>query len=268
MVTRSENHQRYFVPGLMRGLEALQCFGREQPAWRLSDLARKMEISRSSAFRIAYTLEVAGFIEKDTHSNRYRLTSKALRLGFEYLASLEIVDISRPVLEKLRDDTNLSAHLAILDGRDIVHLARFPSHGPLTSTVTVGARRPSHATPLGRALLLEKSKAELSAIFGKGKLEAFTKQSPTTLKALETQLAGDRARGYILSHGSYLPGGGSVAASIRNSTSEIVAAINVSGPTDVFDKIEAMGGLIDRVVSAADEISARLGYIAGRRKSA
>jgi DNA-binding IclR family transcriptional regulator len=253
----------------MRGLEMLQAFRREKSAWRLSDLARKMKISRSSAFRTAYTLEVAGFIEKNPDGNRYRLTSKALKLGFEYLASLEIVEIARPVLEKLRDETNLSAHLAILDGRDIVHLARIPSHGPLASTVTVGARRPSHATPLGRALLLEKSKAELAAIFGKSKLEAFTEQTPTTLTALEALLKADRARGYIVSHGSFLLGGGSVAAPVHDSSGKIIAAINVSGPTDeIFEKVEAAGRLNDLVVGAADEISARFGFAAGRRMSA
>lgn len=260
MSARPKDHQRYFVPGLMRGLEMLQAFEREKPALRLSDLARSVKISNSAAFRIAYTLELAGFIERDAGSNHYRLTGKALGLGFEYLASLEIVDIARPVLEKLRNDTNLSAHLAILEGSEIVHLSRIPAHGPLTSTVTVGSRRPAHATPSGRVLLFEKTNIELAAIFGDAKLEAFTKQTPTSLASLIALLAKDRARGFVVSRGSYLPGSGSVSAPIRDSAGKIIAAINVSGPTVIFEKAAKDTRLNDLVVGAANQISVRLGF--------
>ncbi len=261
---RADLQERYIVPGLKRGLEILQLFRKDRPVLRLLDMANEIGLSRSSAFRLAYTLESMGFLERADDGRSYRLASRVLSLGFEYLASVDLVEIARPVLERLRDRTDLSAHLAILEGREIVHLIRVPSRGAMTSNVSVGSRRPAHATPMGRVLLFELSEEQLGKLYRGATLARVTDQTPTTLSALKQVLAADRERGHVVSYGSYVPGGASIAAPVRGPSGAVVAAINISGPQDAFADA-VIGRLTEAVLDAAGDISTRLGYKAPHR---
>jgi DNA-binding IclR family transcriptional regulator len=267
MTDHPKNHEQYLVPGLVRGLELLQAFSHDNPTMRLSDLAVELGVSRSSAFRLAYTLESLGFLDRDSNGTTYRLTSKVLSLGFAYLGSFELIDVARPILEKLRDKTHLSAHLAVLEGDKIVHLIRLASKTAMTSNIAVGSRRPAHATPLGRALLMDSTLERLRSIFGAGPLEVFTDQTPTDIKELHGLLVDDTKRGFIVSRGSFMPSGSSVAAPVRGWEAEILAAINVSGPQESFDDGGVVKQIQKDVIAAAAEISASLGYAPARLKA-
>ena len=102
--------------------------------------------------RQLHTLERAGFVERVGDSATYRLGLGVLRLGFEYLASMELTEIGHPVITRLRDRTGCSAHLVVRDGREVVFVAKAPGASALFQSVQVGARLPAHATVLGRLL--------------------------------------------------------------------------------------------------------------------
>jgi DNA-binding IclR family transcriptional regulator len=254
----AKNHDRYIVPGLRRGLTILQLFNRSRTELSLSGIAKAMAVPRSTAFRLLYTLEDMGFVER-IGERGYRLCTRILTLGFEYLASLDIVDVSRPFLELLRDDTGASSHLAVRDGREIIYLSRVPTRHPLTSTAVIGGRRPAHATPMGRMMLCALPDAEVGALYRGVELKAYTDQTPTTVAQLLAILRKDRARGCVVSRGSFEIGGASIAAPIRNAAGEIVAAIEIAGPNPAFNLDELDTRLKDLVCKAAREISARLG---------
>ena len=255
----AKNHDRYIVPGLRRGLTILQLFNRSRAELTLSGIAKTMGVPRSTAFRLLYTLESMGFVERVRGDRGYRLCTRILTLGFEYLASLDIVDVSRPFLELLRDDTGASSHLAVRDGREIIILSRVPTRHPLTSTAVIGGRRPAHATPMGRMMLCELPEAEIEALYRGAALKPYTDQTPTTVAQLLAILRKDRARGFVVSRGSFEIGGASIAAPIRNAAGEIVAAIEIAGPNPAFNLDELDTRLKDLVCKAAREISARLG---------
>ena len=107
---------KYIVPGLQRGLEILRTFSRDRYSIGAPELARELNIPRSTVFRLIQTLEYMGFLEKLENGSEYRLSVGVLSLGFEFIASLEVTDLARPLLEKLRDETGHSVHLAIRDG--------------------------------------------------------------------------------------------------------------------------------------------------------
>ena len=109
----SDSPQRYIVPGLERGLKILRKFNRDRTEISAPIVAKELGIPRSTVFRLMQTLDHMGFIEKVKNSGNYRLGIGVLSLGFEFLASLEITEIARPILEKLRDDTGFSSHLVI-----------------------------------------------------------------------------------------------------------------------------------------------------------
>jgi DNA-binding IclR family transcriptional regulator len=253
-----KNHEKYTVVGLERGLKLLALFSGEQPEQTLSELARRLGLSRSSVFRVVYTLESMGFLQRQ--DNRYRLGPRVLTLGFDYLASQDLVEIARPQLAALRDATGVTAHLGILDRTDVIYVAQAASLRPFASRISVGSRLPAHAMSMGRLLLGGLGDEELTALYAGRALERFTEDTPTTLPTLRERIAIDRERGYVVSRGSFERGIAAVAAPVRDGEGRVVAAINIAGPAAVLDNGALDGVFKDRVIEAAQEISRLLGY--------
>ncbi len=137
----------YSVPGLECGLRILAEFSSHEPVLGAPELSRRIGIPRTTTFCLLQTLESLGFLERAADDRSYRLGVAVLRLGFEYLSSLELTDFGQPILDRLRDDTGFSSHLLIRDERDVVFVARAQTRDPMFSSVKihVGTRLP--ATP-------------------------------------------------------------------------------------------------------------------------
>ena len=151
----------YLVPGLERGLRILANSRAREPVLGAPELSRRIGIPRTTTFRLLQTLEALGFLERVNGDRNFRLGVAVLRLGFEYVNSLELTDFGTPILERLRDATGLSTHLLIRDQRDVVFVAKAQSHEPLFSSVKVhvGTRLPAHATVHGHVLMGDLSLA-------------------------------------------------------------------------------------------------------------
>ena len=250
-----EKAGRYTVPALAQGLAILALFTRERPVWAPPDIARELSLARATVFRLLQTLESAGYVSRDDGERSFRLGAAVLSRGFAYLSSLDLVEVSQPILRRLRDATGLSSHLAILDGREIVYVARFAGHSTLTSNVTVGTRFPAHATVLGRMLICEFSGAQLAGLFPGRELAKYSEHTPATREELSELLALDRARGYATSQSFFERGVSSIAAPVRDRSGNIVASINVTA-VDTRVTLEEMNGILkDKVLSAAAEIT-------------
>jgi DNA-binding IclR family transcriptional regulator len=252
--------QKYIVPGLQRGLQILRAFTRDRPEIGAPEIAKKLNIPRSTVFRLMQTLEHMGFLERVEKSNDYRLGAAVLSIGFEYLASLGIAELARPILEKLRDETGFSAHLAIRDGRDVVFVVKAPTYSAIASSVTIGTRLPAHGTILGRMILQDMSDAELGKLFPDVELAQFSAQTPTTLDDLKQVLAADRERGYAISEAFFEHGIASVAAPVRDGSNRVVASINITFQNGKVDPAEIQSRLVDLVLAAASDISRRMDY--------
>jgi len=246
---------RYLVPGLVRGIEIMRLFSADRPVLTAPEIARLLNIPRSTVFRIAHTLEHMGLLEQLENGHSFRLGVGVLGLGFEYLASLDINEVARFPLERLSDDTGLATHLVILDGREVVVIQKVAGRGAFASGLSVGTRLPAHATVLGRMILAYLEKNDLRSLYKGQTLKGFSPQTPTTLAGLERLLTEDCERGYAISQSFFENGISAVAAPIRDATGNVVAAINVTAlrPDDITD------GLIDKVVATAGEISLALG---------
>jgi PcaR/PcaU/PobR family beta-ketoadipate pathway transcriptional regulator len=262
-----DENARYLVPGLMRGLALLEAFSTDQQVLSLADLSKAVGLPRSSVFRLVYTLTELGFLIRDDAAKTYRLGSRVLSLGFTYLASQELVEVARPRLEALSDRTHCSAHLGVMEGTEIVYLARFAVDSAMTSGIRVGARLPAHATSIGRAILSQLPREEVRSIFAEATLDAFTDQTATTIDALFQQATKDAARGFALSHSAFESGIASVAAPIFGPEGKVVAAINVTTPESAIEGGELEGRIADAVLATANEISSWLGY-PGRKRTA
>jgi DNA-binding IclR family transcriptional regulator len=249
--------ERYLVPALIRGLDILTALSGDQRSLTLSEVAATLSVTRSSAYRLLYTLSALGYVAYDNSTKSYRLGPQVLSLGFGYLAARDLVEVAMPHLIRLRDRTGWSAHLGELHGRDVVYLARVATRRSIASTVHVGTRLPARRTTMGRVLLSGLPEAEIRHLYDDASLAADT--PPTNLADLLKQLAEDRREGFVVQNATYEPGVASVAAPVRDMTDRIVAAINISAVALFTNDAELNGALKTEVVATAQAISQDLG---------
>ncbi len=246
---------RYIVPALAQGLGILSLFGSDHRSFTAPEIAKELALPRTKVFRLLQTLQSMDYLRCEPDKRRFSLGPALLSRGFEYLASLDMVEVAQPILQRLRDRTGLSAHMAIRDGREIIYVSRFAARSTIASSVNIGTRFPVHATIMGRMTICEMSDRELAQLFRDQPLKRFTKQTPTTLKALKALLAGDRARGYAVSQAFFEAGVSAIAAPVRDGAGRIVAAINVTAVNAHIDERAMHGELKDAVLEAAAKIS-------------
>ena len=255
-----KNHESYFVPGLQRGLLVLEALAAARRPLTVTELGRTLGLSRSSTFRLTYTLAQMGFIEAGEGSKVFRLGPRVLNIGFAYLASQDLIELARIDLETLRNNTNVSAHLSIRDNREVLYLSCVQSRSGFLSNMNVGTRLPAYATPMGWLLLSDLSSRELAALFAADAFEPLTALTPRTVQDLANRIAESVARGYVISRGIIESGGSSISAPVFDKAGLVVAAIDISGPDSAFDLAAIGGRYVDEVRHAAARISLRFGY--------
>ncbi|QHS36997.1 IclR family transcriptional regulator [Alcaligenes faecalis] len=261
MNTTLPAQQNYTVPGLERGLRLLFEFNRNEQTLTAPELAKRLELPRTTTFRLLATLENLGFVQRVEGGHTYKLGMAILRLGFEYLASLELTQLGTPILERVRDETGLSCNLAIQDEHSAVIISKVAAPTPFVSTVHVGTRLPLHATLLGRVLLSDMKPADLLQLYPENTLPRFSERTPTTTDMLYELIRQDAERGYGYDEGYFEPEVGSAAVPIRNKQGHIVAALGVTIPVSYLrsGKLDT-SSLVNTVRSAATELSQLLGY--------
>lgn len=257
-MTEAES-DRYTVPGLERGLRILGEFSRDERVLTAPELARRLGVPRSTVFRLLVTLEQMGFVERTPDGRSYRLGLAVLRLGFEYLASLNIVDLGRPLLEALRDRSGFSASLVVRDGRDVVYLYRSAPRSPFATSVAVGTRLPAHATVLGHVLLGDLPLAGLRGLYPESRLQVYTPSTPTTVNTLFDIVQRTRQRGWVLAEGYFEPQICTVAVPVRDDSGHVAAAIGLTVPGPAIPA-ELHKPLVEQALDAARQLSSRLNY--------
>lgn len=214
------------VQSLMRGLAVIRAFDADHPELTLSDVARRAGITRAAAGRFLRTLEQLGYVRAD--DRRFALTPRVLELGFSYLSSLSLPDIAQPHLERLSREVDESVSAAVLDGSEMVYVARVPTRRIMSVRITIGTRFPAYATSMGRVLLAAMTDAELDAVLTASVLPSLTERTVTDPGALRGELERVREQGYAVVDGELEPGLRSVAAPLHDRRGDVVAAVNVS----------------------------------------
>ncbi len=252
------DEDRYLVPGLVRGLKALQCFTPETPNLSLKDISERLGITRSAAFRTVYTLAEMGCLIHDQRTNTYSVGPGILRLSYGYLATREIVEIAQPELERLRDELNWSAHMGVLDGTSVLYVLRVPAHYADASIVHVGSRLPARNTAIGRVMLADLGEDSLLSLFRSD--NAGVGQTAANPAEVLAQARADRGAEAIVHAGHFEAGIASVAAPVRDMTGRVVAGINVTAPISEHRLDELNGPVRAKLIETASRISRLLGW--------
>lgn len=223
----SEGGATASVQSLARGLAVIRAFDAENPEMTLSDVARLTGLSRATARRFLLTLVELGYVRTD--GKIFVLTARVLELGYSYLSGLTLPEIAQPHLERLAAEVGESTSASVLDGADIVYVARVPTKRIMSVAINIGTRFPAHATSMGHVLLAGIPEHELAARLAGVELTPLTPRTISTVELLTAELARVRAHGWALADQELEAGLRSMAMPITDARGRVVAAINVSG---------------------------------------
>lgn len=225
----------------------------------VSELAARLGLAKSTVHRLLTTLMVDGLVERDRQSGRYRLGLKLYELGAIVADHLDLHEVIAGPIDDLRNRTGETVHVAILDGGEVVYVARRESPHTLRLFGRVGHRNHAHCTSTGKVLLAFLPEPERAAILDGRELPAHTQYTITDHDRLEEELEAIRRRGWAANVNESELGVTSVAAPIRDASGRVVAAISVAGPGPRFTR-ETVRRFAAETVRTADAISSRLGY--------
>ncbi len=252
-----------FVQSLARGLAVIRAFDAENPALTLSDVARRAGVSRAAARRLLLTLVELGYAEFDTRL--FRLRPKVLELGFSYLHGTGLWGAAQPVMVELVERLHESCSAAVLDGDDIVYVARVPTRTRIMSiTLGLGSRLPAHLTSMGRVLLAALPGAELERrLAALGAVEARTERTLADAAALHRAIAKVRTQGFAILDQELEPGLRSVAVPVHGPAGAVIAALNVGTHASRVTMEDLKGRVLPALKETAEAVSRAMGGAAG-----
>ncbi|MDP3601867.1 MAG: IclR family transcriptional regulator C-terminal domain-containing protein [Bosea sp. (in: a-proteobacteria)] len=222
-----EAPDRDHMAALEKGLAVIECFDAAHDKLTIADVARATELSRAAARRCLLTLAKIGYAEFD--GKFFRLTPRVLRLGHAWLASAALPQLVQPFLERLSEETHESSSACLLDGHEIVYIARSAQRRIMSVGLSVGTRLPAFCTSMGRVLLAARDPADARARILAGRPRALTPHTVTDPDRLAAILAEVRAQGYCIVDQELELGLISIAMPLINTRGEVVAAFNLSG---------------------------------------
>jgi IclR family transcriptional regulator, pca regulon regulatory protein len=215
-----------FVQSLERGLMVIRAFDDENRELALSDVARSTGLTRAAARRFLLTLVQLGYVHFD--GKLFSLRPRVLELGFAYLSSLTLPEVSQPHMESLVAKVNESSSISVLDDTEVVYVVRVPTRRIMTITIAVGTRLPAYATSMGRVLLAGLEPDVLEERLSRIELEPLTSRTVTDRHKFTEILDGVRRQGYAMVDQELEDGLRSAAVPIRDASGSVVSALNVS----------------------------------------
>jgi DNA-binding IclR family transcriptional regulator len=245
----------YFTATLAKGLGVLEALADVEDAG-LTELARRVDVSSPTLFRILATLVGSGFVQK-TPDSRYRLTLKSWELGARVAGRMPIRSVALPRMEALVAELNESPHLAVLQGDGVVIVEKAECHQPVRVDTFVGQRAPAFCSATGKAILAYESPHRLDAVLSH-ETERFTDHTIHLRAEIERELERVRRLGYAVNRGEWRQGVSAVAVPLRDRDGQVAASLSITLPTERFTD-QALARFLPALQRTAAAIQADLG---------
>lgn len=248
----------HLVPAVDHAVRVLRALAGGNGDLRLSDLSRRLALSKSTLFGLLATLEHHGLVERDEGTRAYRPGAALLELGHSVQRRLDIREVARPHLVRLRDAIGETAvlHVASNDGALIVERAE--SNHDLKVVAPPGHRLPPLAGSVAKTFLAFRPEEEVTTLLRRRALPTFTQNSLTTPERYLDDLRGVRRRGYATDDEEYLPGVRAVSVPVRDARGRVAATITVVGSSARLTR-GRMPDVAAAVMAAAAAVSRSLG---------
>ncbi|MEV1129994.1 IclR family transcriptional regulator C-terminal domain-containing protein [Agromyces sp. NPDC049794] len=209
-VTTERSRDR--IQSIERGVEVLRAFGERDATLSVADIATRVKLSRPVVRRILLTYEHLGYAV--SQSGQWSLTPRILELGAGYFQRSSLPEVAYPYMADVVEATGETCSVGVLDGIEVIHVARVEDRRPLPDAIRIGTRLPAHATAIGKVLLAHLSERELKRYLTKSRLEEHTPNTLTDPALLRERLDVVRERGYDVSMEELHPGRVAVAVPI------------------------------------------------------
>ncbi|SIQ92562.1 transcriptional regulator, IclR family [Rhizobium sp. RU35A] len=241
-----------FIGGLAKGLRVIEAFGEAEPRLSISDVAKLTGLDRATARRCLLTLAELGYADYD--GKFFTLTPRILRLGHAYLSATPLPHIVQPFLDQLSETVSQSASVSVLDGAEIVYVARASQRRVMSINLMPGSRLPAACASMGRVLLAALPEAEARALIGPAPLKAYTPRTKTDPEEVMAELAEVRGQGYAVIDQELELGLCSIAVPLADARGRVVAALNIGAPAAQV----AAAGMADRYLPALQAVARQL----------
>jgi len=258
--------RRESMGGLAKGLAVIRAFTRDHAALNLSEIARAAAMPAATARRCLLTLEELGYVTRN--GREFVLRPKVLQLGAAYLESMNIEHLTKTHLEELARNTADSAALCVLDGTEIVYVARASVRTLLRLEAHVGSRFPSHATSTGRVLLAGLSPESLEEYFRTAELAPLTDRTVTNPVKLRQLIEDCRRTGYSTIEDELAYGVVALAVPVLDQRGRVVAALNSSSHSRKISKARLVRERLAMLQQVSRQISTDLAGLPGLSLSA
>ena len=214
-----------YVQSFERGLAVITAFSEQAPRLTLSEVARRCDITRAAARRYLITLQALGYVGSDGRD--FFLLPRVLELGYAYLSSSTLADVAQARLAPLAGRLGESCSASVLDGDDIVYIARASTNRIMSIALAVGTRLPAYCTSMGRIMLAALPDEELAAYLDRVQPEELTARTITGKEALRAEILAARERGWCTVNQELELGVRSIAVPLHDAQG-VIGAMNVS----------------------------------------
>jgi IclR family transcriptional regulator, pca regulon regulatory protein len=252
-VWSDKQQDKEFMATLAKGLALLGSFDKQRPTMTLSEAAKVTGFSRATARRILRTLAELGYVAQN--GREFSLSSGILKLGFAYLATQSWIEQAAPLMRQLSEEFHESCSAAILEGTEIVYVARFPARRIMSVTLAVGTRLPAFHTSLGRIQLGFLDDAEFWCRLRSLRIEAHTPSTITDVQALCERVREDHAQGFSIVDEELERGLRSIAVPIIDRAGQAIAGLNISTHSTRTTRNEMRERFLPRLRAVAEQIS-------------
>ena len=249
--------RREFVQSISRGFAVIKAFSGRPDALTISDIAQRTGLSRAASRRFLLTLKELGYVSAE--DGLFRLSPRVLDLGFTFFSTMRLPDVARSTMEQVVATMQESCSITVLDGMDIVYVARVPAKRIMSISLSVGARLPAYCTSMGRVLLAFLDQASIDRYLSEVILKPLTARTVTNKEQLRHILGKVRDQGWAILDQETEVGVRSVAAPIRDHSGRTIAAINISSHASRATMKQIRARFLPVLLQAASRISDLLG---------
>ena len=243
-----------FMTSLARGLLVIQAFSERNLHLSISHLSKRTGLSRASVRRCLHTLSKLGFAGTDDERNFF-LRPRVLSLGHAYLSSTPVASAGQPILEHLSRILNESCSIALLDGTDVVYVARANIPRIMAIDLGIGTRLPAFCTSMGRVLLGYLSPEEIERVLSRIEFTRYTERTVTCVEKLRQALVSVRKDGYAIIDQELELGLRSMGVPVRSAAGHVVAAISVEAHGQRVSLQDMQTRFLPYLRAAAQELS-------------
>jgi IclR family pca regulon transcriptional regulator len=247
-----------FMSSLARGLAVIRAFSQQRRELTIAQLSHRTDIPRAAVRRCLYTLAKLGYVATED-GRTYALRPRILALGHAYLSSTPLATAVQPLLDQISDELHESSSMAVLEGDEILYIARSSTTTRLMSIdLGLGSRLPAYCTSMGRVLLADLPPVELDRYLSRVKLTRLTNRTVSTTAELKRVLAEVRRDGYAIVDQELEIGLRSIAVPVKDAAARCVAAINVGTQSARVSVAEMQTRFLAPLEAAATELSVLL----------